>query len=275
MRFRVLICGLLRAAVILACLSTWAAAQNVFVRHLPRSVISERLGSVSSKNSERKDTLMRLFREAGCAEVVEQPVKGSSEGNVICTLAGKTDATILAGAHFDKVTGLGVVDNWSGASMLPSLYQSLTGRERNHTFVFIGFTDEEKGLRGSEAYVKQLDPDQRSRIRVLVNIDCVGMTSTKVWMKRADKKLVEALHETASSMKLPIEGVNVGGVGDTDSLPFASKKIPVIDIHSITWQNFDRLHEGRDTMDTIDMDDYYDTYKLLSVYLAYLDTKTE
>jgi putative aminopeptidase FrvX len=266
---------LLRAALVLACLVSTAPAQNVFVRHVSPAVLKERLGLASSRNAERKEILMRLFAEAGCPDVVEQPVKGSREGNVICTLAGKTGATILVGAHFDKVSGLGIVDNWSGASMLPSLYQSLAGRARNHTFVFVGFTDEEVGLRGSEGYLDQLDKDQRSRMRAMVNIDCVGMTGTKVWAHRADRRLLEKLATVASSLKLPLEGVNVGEVGDTDSLPFASRKIPVIDIHSITWQNFDRLHEGRDTMDWIKMDDYNDTYKLISVYLGYLDTASE
>lgn len=105
----------------------------------------------------------------------------------------------------------------------------------------------------------------------MVNIDSVGMTSTKVWARRADKRLLTALAQVASSVKLPVAGVNVGEVGDTDSLPFASKKIPVIDIHSITQENFERLHEGRDTPDTIRMDDYCDTYKLVSIYLGFLD----
>ncbi len=260
-----------RIALLLTWLVPYAGAQQVFVQPVSRDVITERLGLASSRDSERKETLMRLFAEAGCATVLEQPVKGSRLGNVICTLTGKSDATILVGAHFDRVNSLGIVDNWSGASMLPSLYQSLLGRERDFTFVFVGFTDEEVGLRGSEGYVKQLDANQRSSLRAMVNIDCVGMTGTKVWEQRADKRLLNALVQVASSLELPLEGVNVGEIGDTDSISFASRRIPVIDIHSITWQNFERLHEGRDTIDTIQMDDYYGTYKLLSVYLGYLD----
>lgn len=271
LRIRIVLRRLSRGAVLLACLVPFTSAQNVFVQPVPPGVLKERLGLAGSSNAERKEILMRLFAEAGCRELVEQPVKGSREGNVICTLDGKTGATILVGAHFDKVNGPGIVDNWSGASMLPSLYQSLAGRERNHTFVFVGFTDEEVGLRGSEGYLKQLGKEQRSRMRAMVNIDCVGIVGTKVWAHRADKKLLEELALVASSLKLPLEAVNVGQIGDTDSLPFASKKIPVIDIHSITWQNYDRLHEGRDTIESIRMDDYGDTYKLISVFLGYLD----
>jgi hypothetical protein len=64
-----------------------------------------------------------VFAGAGCGQVIEQPVKWSRQGNVVCTLPGKGEGTIVVGAHFDKSNALGVVDNWSGASLLPSLYQ--------------------------------------------------------------------------------------------------------------------------------------------------------
>jgi putative aminopeptidase FrvX len=248
-----------------------ALSQRVFVQPVSREIITERLRLAATKNSERMRVLLKQFAEAGCKEVAEQPVKWSKLGNVVCTLPGSGDGTILVGAHFDTANSLGVVDNWSGVSLLPSLYQSLAGRERKHTFVFVGFTDEELGLRGSESYVKQMDAAQRSHMRAMVNIDCVGMTSTKVWARRADKRLLASLAQVASSLKLPLAGVNVGEVAESDSLSFASKKIPVIDIHSVTQENFQRLHEGRDTPDTIRMDDYYDTYKLVSIYLGFLD----
>ena len=33
-----------------------------------------------------------------------------------------------------------------GASLLPSLFQALKDAPRKHTFTFVGFTNEEKGL---------------------------------------------------------------------------------------------------------------------------------
>ncbi len=272
MKLRVTVCNRLKLVLLLALCTNPVSAQRIFVQPVSRDVIAERLRLASSRNSERKEVLVQLFAQAGCMQIVEQPVKGSRQGNVICTLPGTGSDVIVIGAHFDKANSLGVVDNWSGASLLPSLYQSLAGRERSHTYVFVGFTDEEVGLRGSEAYVKQMDEAQRSQVRAMVNLDCLGMTSTKVWARRADKKLLTALVQVASSLSLPLAGINVGDVGDTDSLAFASKKIPVIDIHSITQGNFERLHQGRDVPDTIRMDDYYDTYKLISVYLGFLDT---
>lgn len=97
-------------------------------------------------------TLKQIFTEAGCDEshLSEQPVKGSKLPNVICVLPGSSDRVIIVGAHFDRVPdGDGVVDNWSGASLLPSLYEAVKLEPRKHTYIFVGFTDEEKGEVGS------------------------------------------------------------------------------------------------------------------------------
>ena len=86
-----------------------------------------------------------MFSEAGCDEqhLSEQPVKGSKQPNVICLLPGTSDKVIIVGAHFDYVSaGNGVVDNWSGASLLPSLYEAIKIEPRKHSYIFIGFTDE-------------------------------------------------------------------------------------------------------------------------------------
>ena len=92
-----------------------------------RQVVESRLGKYAGDNKQRELTLKQMFAEAGCDEqhLSEQPVKGSKQPNVICLLPGTSDKVIIVGAHFDYVSaGNGVVDNWSGASLLPSLYRS-------------------------------------------------------------------------------------------------------------------------------------------------------
>ena len=42
-------------------------------------------------------------------------------------------------------------------------------------------------------------------------------------------------------------------------------------IHSITQEPLPILHSPRDRMDAIHLADYYDTYRLIAAYLAYLD----
>ena len=65
--------------------------------------------------------------------------------------------------------------------------------------------------------------------------------------------------------------VNVHLVGRSDSDSFQDKKVPSINIHSLTNETFPVLHSVRDQMAAIHMTEYYDSYRLITAYLAYLD----
>ncbi|HZR29732.1 MAG TPA: M28 family peptidase, partial [Terriglobales bacterium] len=126
-----------------------AAATQLQFSTVDRDIVEARLKSYKGNDSQREATLKGFFQEEGCTEdkLIEQPVKGLKQPNIICELPGTTDSVIVVGAHFDHVDrGDGVVDNWSGASMLPSLYQALKNEPRRYSFRFISFAGEEKGL---------------------------------------------------------------------------------------------------------------------------------
>jgi Zn-dependent M28 family amino/carboxypeptidase len=182
----------------------------------------------------------------------------------------------VVGGHFDFADhGKGIVDDWSGASLLPSLYQALKSRPRQHTYVFVAFAAEEQGLVGSARYVKNLTAEQRALIRGFVNLECLGLTPVKVWTHRSTPALVARLVEVARAIEITVQGVNVDQVGDDDTHPFLSAHIPVISIHSVTQDTIGILHSERDQVAAIHFDDYYTAYKLVAYYLAYLDLKTE
>jgi Zn-dependent M28 family amino/carboxypeptidase len=251
-------------------------AQQISYHRLEQSVIEGRLHGFASKNLERRAKLHTLFEKAGCTgeALTEAEVKGSKSPNVVCRLAGASDSVIVVGAHYDKVeAGEGVVDNWSGAALLASLFESLENEPRRHTFVFIGFTDEEKGLVGSGQYVQRMTPEEVSKVRAMVNLDSLGLSSTKVWLSHADMGLATALNDVAHSMNLPLAAVNVEQVGSSDSESFAKRKIPSLTIHSVTQETYPILHSSRDTLAAVHMDDYYGTYRLVAAYLSYLDQK--
>ena len=88
-----------------------------------RPVIEKRLGSFSRDDTEREAILKGAFLEAGCGDhLSERPVKHVRQPNLICVLPGNSEGTIFVGAYFDHANeGEGVADNWSGASLLPSL----------------------------------------------------------------------------------------------------------------------------------------------------------
>jgi Iap family predicted aminopeptidase len=268
--------GIRSAAVGFAIAAGTCASQVAQVRFsiVDSQLVEQRLKSYKGNDSEREATIKNLFQSAGCPaeKLVEQPVKGLKQSNVICILPGNTDSTIVVGAHFDHVAaGDGVVDNWSGASMLPSLYEALKTDLRKHTFIFVAFAGEEKGLVGSRFYVSNLTPVQQKKIDAMVNMDTLGLGPTEVWVSRSDQKLVSALHGMALGLKLPLTGVNVDGVGISDEESFIHDKIPTITIHSLTKGTIRVLHNSRDNYDAVHFDDYYNSYRLLSGYLVLLD----
>jgi putative aminopeptidase FrvX len=260
--------ALMTAAVLLA------QAVSIQYDTLPAEDINRRLSAFKNSNADRERQLYQLFSEAGCTgeHLSEQLVRHSREPNVICALPGQGDPEIIVGAHFDFVDrGQGVVDNWSGCSLLPSLYQSLRSMGRRHKFVFVGFTDEEKGLVGSEFFVHQIKKEDLRNISAMVNMDSVGTGPTEFELDRADKKLASALATIADSQHLPWQVVNVHQVGKSDSDSFEDRHVPTILIHSITNDTWPILHSPRDQMAAIRLTDYYDTYRLVAAYLAYLD----
>jgi Zn-dependent M28 family amino/carboxypeptidase len=266
-------------AVLFFLLHSWICAMGQSVTYQPvsRETVESRLGRYTGTNKQREATLKQMFSDAGCdgQHISEQAVKGSKLPNVICILPGSTDQVIIVGAHFDRVSeGDGVVDNWSGASLLPSLYEAVKGLPRKHTFIFIGFTDEEQGLVGSSFYAHQMSKEQIAATTAMVNMDTLGLASTEIWGSHADKRLNGAIGYVAKQLNVPISSVNVEGIGaSADSESFAGRKIPSITIHSLTPQAWKDgiLHSRKDKLSAMRLDDYYESYRLIGAYIAFLD----
>jgi hypothetical protein len=236
--------------------------------------IQARLDQYKGDDTKREVALRKMFLDAGCTEanLSEQRVPYRKQPNVICTLPSSGTETIVVGAHFDHAeVGQGIVDNWSGASLLPSLLESLKGVPRKHTFIFVGFTGEEDGELGSEFYVKELPAEGRARIAAMVNMDSLGLGPTLVWMNRSDPVLVKALNLSAQILKLPLAPMNVDGFGQSDEEPFIRKKICTVTVHSVTPATARVLHQAADNPSAIRFSDYYGSYRLLAGYLAMLD----
>ena len=264
-------------ALVIAC-ATYAGGQIRF-RLEPRTVIESRLKSFPTNNKDREALIRKWFAEAGCSGLSEQSLERKLPPNVICILPGNTpkgeaEQIIVVGAHTDHVDdfGDGVVDNWSGAALLPSLLYSLSGQPRRHTFVFVGFSAEEKRLLGSKYYAEHLTAEERARIDGMVNFDSLGLGPTEVWASHADKVLLDPLAAVAAESRLPVSVMNVENLGTADSESFAPYHIPRVTLHSLTQETWPILHSPRDKLAAIKMDDYYDSYRLIAEYLAYLDS---
>jgi len=280
------IAGALIVCIVGIACAVWSSAQTsaqasaqtpaqIHFRLQEREVVEGRLKSFSTRNGEREALIRKWFADSECqdANLSEQALDRKLPPNVICVLPGETQEVIVVGAHTDKVEtfGDGVVDNWTGAVLLPALLYSLSEQPRHHTLIFIGFSGEEKGLVGSRYYVDHLTSAQRVHIEAMVNFDSLGLGPTEVWAAHADKVLLAALTAVALAGKLSVTAMNVPDGASADSESFARYQIPRITLHSVTQQSWSILHSPSDKLAAIKMNDYYDSYRLIAEYLAYLD----
>jgi len=162
--------------------------------------------------------------------------------NVVGFLPGKTDKTIIIGAHYDHLglggsqshdkVGLihnGADDNASGVAALLELAQYFGTRadQLKHNLLFISFSAEEFGLIGSKYYVNQpLKP--LDKVVAMLNLDMIGhlrknqliiqgVGTSPNWEKILDKS--NATYRLAKQKQGP-------GTGDQRS--FYAKEVPVL-----------------------------------------------
>jgi hypothetical protein len=253
----------------LLCLAQKCAAQQIKFAPLEKSEILHRIETTPSTDQDRAAQLKRWFDEAGCGviDLTEQKVPGAAAPNVICHLPGKSSSTIVIGAHFDHATPARPLDNWAGAALLPALYRCLRGRKRHFNFVFVAFADNGDDLLGSKSFADQMEQQGAHNVRAVINLDALGLSPTKIWTAHSDKELVKLLIHSVYMLKLPASQVDITAAGNSDSDPFAERKVPQITLHSITQEHLRNALPPK-----FRPGNYYDSYRLVCGYLALLDS---
>lgn len=257
----------MRRALLILSLLAACQAQKLRFSPVAKDVILERAENIPSGNHERLATMKELFIESGCLTVNEQAVPSSEIPNLICRLKGNTEKTIIVGASYSRISP----DNWAGASMLAGLYQSLAARKRRHTFIFVAFADEAKTPGASRFFAGHMTNTEVGRTHAMVDLGTLGLSPTKFWAAHSDKDLVKALVVVMYALKLPASQVDIAKAGETDSEAFASRHIPQITIHSLTKDVVTALEKNEEPIKEFRPNNYYDSYHLISGYLAYLD----
>lgn len=263
-------CRYFLAALLLAAA---APAQLVQFTTLSPGVLEDRLRLATPSIPARFARLRSLFEETGCPALAEQKLRGSKEPNLICRAAGEAPEKrrIIVGAHFDCAGGDGVVDNWTGAILLPSLAEFIRQKPRRHAFEFIGFAAEEKGLLGSAAYLKAISKADRANIAAVITMDSLGLTPTKFSANDSSPELVRLASNLAQAMHLEFTGIAFGPGLMTDSQTFFAARIPTLSLHSVNQQTLPLINSSRDVWASLSWKDYYDTHRFISALLTYLD----
>jgi VWFA-related protein len=283
--------------LIVLALAVTCAAQSIIYLRLDRSIIQERLIPSPDKPAERVATLKTLFKKAGCRreQLSEQPVPGEETPNVICTVAGTGDGTVVVAASSDyrDRNERGLVE-WSSLVMLPLLAESLDAVRHRQTLVFAAFAGKDHGMHGAAEYLKQLTDRERNSIRAMVELQTIGRTPPMYVASEKDQRLADWLIMSARGVKLPYDPGNLGGRtvlvsgkfieridlpsagNQANSKVFAKSHIPTIAITSLSAMPVPGLKSTGNVpvtrpTPTLDMSSYEDTYHLLCIYLLVLD----
>lgn len=243
-------------------------------RLVPPVELETELCNVPQDNRDREEAVAQLFIQAGAtaSEIHHQPLgKPDKPHNIYVVKPGRTDQIIVVGGHLDHVdVGTGVIDDWTGVCLTTNLYQTLKDIPTEHTFIFIGFAEEETGLRGSRFYVQDLSDAQKQKHQAMINLECLGTTDALIWINGSDKNLATLLHDVAQQQQLPLMDHKLAGVG-ADSNSFRDVGIAAMTVDGLPQAKFSLIHSTEDTCDNVDVKAYYRSYQLMAAYLMALD----
>jgi len=200
------------------------------------------------------------------ADITVELKKVESAGhNVVGYINNKSENTIVIGAHYDHLgygdegslyrgapaIHNGADDNASGDAALIEMARFLkNSNDKANNYLFIAFSGEEKGLLGSNYFVKHPTIDLK-KVNYMINMDMVGR------LKKNEKTLQVLGVGTSPAWKEVIEKINIdsvkvkeseSGVGPSDHTSFYLADIPVL--HFFTGSHED-YHKPSDDEDKI------------------------
>ena len=233
--------------------------------------ITHDLAAVPCKNKDRLEAVKKLFAEmgAGDADIAVEKIDGVE--NVLVTKKGKTAATIIVSAHYDKVSdGCGALDNWTGIVIIANLYRTYRTVDTDKTYIFAAFDQEEKGLIGSRKMARSIARDVRPTYCADINVDSFGFTLPQVMDNTTSEKLRNAAEGLANDLKMPFHHAPIVGAS-ADSASFIAVGIPAITFHGMTatWQSY--LHTSNDKLANVKPDSVLAGYSFVTRYIARID----
>lgn len=185
--------------------------------------------------------------------------------NVIGMIDNKSKNTVVIGAHYDhlgygdegslyrgeRAIHNGADDNASGTAGLIELARQLkSAGPKSNNYVFIAFSGEEKGLLGSNYFVKH-PTFPLSSVNYMINLDMVGR------LKPEEKVLIISGSGTSTRWKSLMDSISVdsirikqteSGVGPSDHTSFYLQNTPVLHFFSGTHSDY---HKPSDDADKI------------------------
>ena len=239
---------------------------------VPESDLAAVLRDIPLDNAKRAEKLAELFRGAGIKDVALQPIPGRrGRANVVARLPGGTGGTFIVGAHVDhSAPGTGAIDDWSGVTVMVGIARVLAMSPRRHAWVFVGFDAEEDGMVGSRHFVAAMPPDERRRVRAMVNLECLGVSGAKVWLTGSADALEAVARQAAEREGFVLKFHQLHGVG-ADSDSFMAAGIPAITFDSLDPADMRLIDSARDRVEAVRADRLYEQFKFILKYVQAID----
>ncbi len=231
-----------------------------------------------------QDTWFQAWEESG-----GEPMRKAVMKNVIGIIPGKDPAmagqSVVVGAHYDHL-GLaqegrkgtvhpGADDNASGVAVLIELARVLAkAPPPDRTIVFIAFTGEEAGKRGSQFYVLNEKKYPAAKCIGMVNLDTVGrLGKGKLLVLGAGsaKEWVHIFRGAGFVTGVDIETVSQE-LDSSDQMSFQEKGVPAVQLFSGPHPDY---HRATDTFDKIDADGLVKVAAVAKEVVEYLAGRPE
>ena len=213
--------------------------------------------------------------------------------NVIGVIPGrrseKSDQSVVVGAHYDHIgTGWpdgreenkgkvhpGADDNASGVAVLIELARVL-GKELkpDRTLVFVAFTGEEAGRKGSKYYVTNEKQFSAKKCIGMINFDTVGRLGKKkllVLGAGSAKEWVHIFRGAASVTGVETEMV-IERLDSSDNISFEETGVPAVQLFSGPHLDY---HRPTDTADKIDPQGLVKVASIAKEAIEYLAKREE
>jgi hypothetical protein len=259
-------------------------SKTLFFFTSPRSTVEMEVHTIPATDPERLQRLRDNFAAADCGggRMREQPVldrRGEKGVNLICTWPGHGAGVIVVVAHYEhEGKGEGALADWSGAVLLPFLYQAIQGQPRENSYVFLESWKRE----GADAWVKSLSRDDRRRIRAVIDLDALGLSYTRFFTTFSPfetapvgsahlqtQLLWSALSDGLTQAPEQVSPHHWLTVDATD--PFRALILPTIVIHSVPEESGRLPGSASDVASIVNGNAYFTTYHLMCAFLASLD----
>ena len=236
----------------------------------PRQIVVGPTAFISGSDAER---LLELEGARARVRIGGRFVPGRTERNVVATLAGESDETIVVSAHYDSVwRGPGTIDNATGVEGVRRLAERFAASAPHpRTISFCAFAAEEIGLLGARRFVSEASlRGELDRVRGVVNLDCIAH-GERLAVLASPPELLDRARGFAESLGLTkrYEADFRTTAKGVDSVPFAEEGVPAATILHFPYAEY---HTPRESIELVDEQRLADAVDLAA---ALIDSQLE